>query len=102
MSTVLMVANQTLAGEAMTTFGKARMRTAHPEFTLLVPATATASVHPERSARLLGTIAGGVPRPDAVHEREDAADDERARSRLDLRHRVERKFKGPVTMIATA
>jgi hypothetical protein len=154
MSTVLMVANQTLAGEAMTTFVRARMRTASPEFTLLVPATA--AVHPEQSARLLGTIAGGVPRQDAVHEREDAADYERARSRLeraletlrragatvdgivgnpdpftaisevlgrrafdevvvftlpsnlsrwlhlDLRHRVERKFKVPVTMIATA
>lgn len=154
MSTVLMVANQTLAGEAMTTFVRSRRRAADPEFVLLVPATA--STHPEQSARLLGTIAGGVPRQDAVHERQEVADYERARSRLDcaletlrrsgasvdglvgdpdpftaivellrrrafdeivvftlpsglsrwlrldLRHRVERKFKVPVTMIATA
>lgn len=81
MSRVLVVANQTLASQEVADFVTSRMREGNPAFTLLVPATAQA--HPEQSARLLGTIAGEVPRQDAVHQAEDAADYERARARVD-------------------
>ena len=50
--------------------------------TPLVPATANA--HPEQSARLLGTISGGVPRVDAAHRAEEARDFENARVRLEF------------------
>ncbi|HEY6685757.1 MAG TPA: hypothetical protein VI094_06050 [Propionibacteriaceae bacterium] len=61
MSKVLVVANQTLAGEEISEFVKSRMGEEPPEFTLLVPATAR-TPHREQAARLLGTISGGVPR----------------------------------------
>jgi hypothetical protein len=83
MSNVLIVANQTLAGEEISEFVKSRMGEEPPEFTLLVPATAR-TPHREQTARLLGTISGGVPRQDAVHGAEDAADYERARVRLEF------------------
>ena len=83
MSNVLIVANQTLTGEEISEFVKSRMDQEPPEFTLLVPATAR-TPHREQTARLLGTISGGVPRQDAVHRAEDAADYEQARVRLEF------------------
>jgi hypothetical protein len=83
MPTVLMVANKTLAADEVSEFVKSRMTDDEAtKFTLLVPATANA--HPEQSARLLGTIAGGVPRQDAVHRAEEALDYENARRRLEF------------------
>jgi hypothetical protein len=57
MSNVLIVANQTLAGEEISEFVKSRMGEEPPEFTLLVPATAR-TPHREQTARLLGTFPG--------------------------------------------
>lgn len=79
MSTVLMVASQTLGSEEVAEFVRARMRDGTPEFTVLVPAAAGA--HPEQAARWIGTIAG-LAGHDAVHQAEDATDYERARARL--------------------
>ena len=81
MSAVLLMANQTLAGGEVAEFVKSRLGEDSPQFTLLVPATAHA--HREQSVRLLGTI-GGVPRQDAVHRAEEAADYDTAPARLDF------------------
>jgi hypothetical protein len=82
MSNVLVVANQTLAGEEISEFVKISDGEEAPEFRLLVPATAR-TPHREQSARLFGNISGGVPRQHAVHRAEDAADYEQARVRLE-------------------
>ena len=83
MPTVLIVANKTLAADEVSEFVKSRMTGDEAtKVTLLVPATANA--HPEQSARLLGTISGGVPRVDAAHRAEEALDFENARVRLEF------------------
>ena len=83
MPTVLIVANKTLAADEVSESVKSRMTDDEAtKFTLLVPATANA--HPEQSARLLGTISGGVPRVDVAHRAEEALDFENARVRLEF------------------
>ena len=81
MSNVLIVANQTLAGEEISEFVKSRMGEEPPEFTLLVPATAR-TPHREQPHGCSAPFPGGVPRQDAVHSADDAADYEQARVRL--------------------
>ena len=82
MSTVLLVANETLAGGEVSGFVRSRMSDEAPTFTLLVPATAR--VHSEETVRVLDTIAGGVPGQNAAYDAEVAAGYERARARLDF------------------
>jgi hypothetical protein len=81
MSTVLLVANQTLAGGEVAGFVRSRMSEDSPEFHLLVPATE--HHQREQTARLLGTIAGGVPSQKNSPPTEDA-DYEHARARLEF------------------
>ena len=79
MSTVLLVANQTLAGREVVAFVRSRMTDDPPGFTLLVPATA--HVHRERVARTLRTLGESAPPGDST-QTEDA-DYEHARARLE-------------------
>jgi hypothetical protein len=79
MSTVLLVANQTLAGGEVAAFVRSRMADDPADFTLLVPATA--HVHRERVARTLHTLGESAP-PPGPSQSEDA-DYEHARARLE-------------------
>jgi hypothetical protein len=80
MSTVLLVANQTLAGAEVAAFVRSRMADAPPDFTLLVPATAYD--HREQVPRVLHTLGWSAPSPNPSEQTEDA-DYEHARARLE-------------------
>lgn len=82
MSRILVVANQTLAGDDLRAFVKARMAKGSSEFTLLVPATARAQRDPTATlvpgVRVPGRAAG------AVFDTDDDYADARARLELGL------------------
>ncbi len=84
MSTVLLVANQTLAGGEVETFVNSRLNGEPPrEFTLLVPATASANLGDE-TARTLGSLVAAT-RLESSRRRETADSScEQARARLDF------------------
>ena len=82
MPTVLLVANQTLAGGEVEAFVKSRLSAEPPpEFTLLVPATASARLS-DQTARTLDSFVGAT-RPDRRQETADSGY-EQARARLEF------------------
>src|SRR5687768_15205891 len=84
MPTVLLVANQTLAGGEVEAFVKSKLSAEPPsEFTLLVPATASAHLA-DQTARTLGSLVAAT-RPESS-KRQETADTgyEQARARLEF------------------
>jgi hypothetical protein len=86
MATVLLVANQTLAGGHVAEFVRSRMGAERPEFTLLVPATAHADVtaFANRTARVLGAAGAGATATEGAPQSGEDPDYEHARARLEF------------------
>ena len=84
MPTVLLVANQTLAGGEVESFVRSRLGALPPpEFTLLVPATAHAYGSGDQTARVLGATVMGATRTEAPSPASVDAGYEQARARLE-------------------
>jgi hypothetical protein len=97
MSRILVVANQTVGGDALLKFVQNRMTEGPCEFTLLVPATGLAYWS---STEMMGYLGSGLPpHPGAA---EDAEEDDYARARRRLEygiqelHRVGARVDGEV------
>jgi len=84
MPTVLLVANQTLAGGEVESFVRSRLGAEpSPEFTLLVPATVHAHGSGDQTTRVLGAAAMGATRTEAPSPASVDAGYEHARARLE-------------------